>query len=105
MRLIQVIVHLYDKKKAEITGDAEDTSNDVPRKCAIDLDEIAAIWEAFDEGIIVSIKSGERFWIKDGVYEDMFHRWQGTCTDLVQHTGGPSINENIFDDDMKKLLG
>lgn len=72
MRFLEVTVHLYDQKQAEITGLGEDDhTNDVPKRCCIDLDEVMSWYEAKTEGINVVMKSGESFWLKNTSF-DMF---------------------------------
>jgi hypothetical protein len=69
MMLLDVTIHLFDKRQSEITGLGDDDhTNDIPKKCCIDLEEVCAFWEGATEGIVVSIKNGESFWLKEWAY-------------------------------------
>ena len=70
MKLLDVVIHLFDKKQSEITGLGDDDhTNDIPKKCCIDLEWVCAFWEGATEGIVVSIKNGESFWLKEWTYD------------------------------------
>lgn len=65
MRLLEVTIYLYDKRSEEISGIDPEPSDDLKRRCFIDLDEVAVVWEGLDSGVVVLMKNRESFWLKD----------------------------------------
>ena len=79
MRLYEYSIYMYDAKAAEITGEA-DPSSDIKRRFVIDLDEVCAAWQGKDSGIVILLKNGESFWLKGVAIDDFYGQWNGCAT-------------------------